>query len=74
MNVVRLEGREYNEIDIINYKNNRYAILSYVKDNKDIMVRKIVEQADGEYYETLDTDDEITNVLMQFAKKNKIHF
>ena len=67
---VILENREeYSIVDILNYNNYEYYLLSNVNNLKDICIRKVVEE-DVKYICRLQ-GDELKTVFDMFLEKNK---
>lgn len=63
-------GIEYTEVDMLDYNDNKYLLLSNINDVKDSCIRKLVVEVDGEYVCRLD-DEEFDVVLNMFVEKNK---
>lgn len=75
VNTVVLEnGIEYTEIDELIYNNNKYVLLSNIKDVKDSCIRKLEIEDDEEYLCRLDNQQEFNDVLNLFIEKNKTLF
>lgn len=75
VNTVVLEnGIEYTEVDEITYNNNKYILLSNIKNVKDSCIRRLSIEDDNEYLCRLDNDQEYDTVLNLFIEKNKALF
>lgn len=75
VNTVILEnGVEYTEIDELVYNNNKYILLSNIKNVKDSCIRKLEIEDDEEYLCRLDNQKEFNEVLNLFVEKNKALF
>lgn len=72
VNTMILEnGVEYTEVDSLIYNNNKYVLLSNIKNVKDSCIRKIIFEDNEEYIYRLDDDNEFDIVLSLFVKKNE---
>lgn len=60
----KINNKEYVVINELDYKNVHYLFLSNEENAEDMMIRKVV---DG-YLESLDDENEISEVLKQIAK------
>ena len=68
-NIYKLENNiDYMEIDSINYKNNKYVLLSNINNSKDVCIRKV---GLDNYIYRLD-NNELNEVINLFIKENKI--
>ena len=75
VNTVVLEnGIEYTEVDEITYNNNKYILLSNIKNVKDSCIRRLSIEDDNEYLCRLDNEQEYDTVLNLFIEKNKALF
>ena len=75
VNTVVLEnGIEYTEVDEITYNNNKYILLSNIKNVKDSCIRRLSIEDDNEYLCRLDNDQEYYTFLILFIEKNKALF
>lgn len=75
INVIVLEnGVEYTEVDSLVYNNNKYLLLSNIKNVKDSCIRKISIENNCEYICRLDDDHEFDMILSLFMKKNESLF
>ena len=75
VNTMILEnGVEYTEIDSLVYNNNKYILLSNIKNVKDSCIRKITIENNEEYICRLDDDNEFDIILSLFVKKNEALF
>jgi len=66
--VIKLEdGLEY----AIVYQINPYVYLANINNPKDVLIRKMVEEKNGDiYFEGLDSDSEFDKALLMFLKEN----
>ena len=71
VNTVEIDGKEYDELDVITINDTKYAYLSSINDELDILIQIIVTKNDEEYYEALDSKEEFENALKEFYKKHK---
>ena len=71
INTVEIDGKDYDEIDIITINNIKYAFLVDSNDNTNLLIQKIVIKNNKEYYEPLDSKEEFDNALIEFYKKHK---
>lgn len=71
INTVEIDGKDYDEIDIITINNIKYAFLVDSNDNTNLLIQKIVIKNNEEYYEPLDSKEEFDNALIEFHKKHK---
>ena len=71
VNTVEIDGKEYDELDVITINDTKYAYLSSINDELDILIQRIVTKNDEEYYETLDSKEEFETALKEFYKKHK---
>ena len=70
--VVLLENNEeYNVVNSITYKEEKYILLSNTTNQKDICVRKLKKENNKEYICRL-KDEELNEVLNLFLKENNI--
>lgn len=70
--VVLLENNEeYNVVNSVTYKEEKYILLSNTTNQKDICVRKLKKENDKEYICRL-KDEELNEVLNLFLKENNI--
>ena len=68
--VITLEDdKEYNVVDKLSLNGFTYLILANVSDDSDICVRKEVEKDGKSYIAMLANDEELENVLKEFAKE-----
>lgn len=75
VNTMILEnGIEYTEIDSLVYDNNKYVLLSNIKNVKDSCIRKITIENNEEYVCRLEDDKEFDVILNLFMKKNETLF
>ena len=63
INTVEIDGKDYDEIDIITINNIKYAFLVDSNDNTNLLIQKIVIKNNEEYYEPLDSKEEFDNAL-----------
>lgn len=63
-------GIEYTEVDMLDYNNNKYLLLTNINDVKDSCIRKLLIEDNKEYVCRLD-DKEFDDVLNMFVEKNK---
>lgn len=71
INTVEINGKEYDEIDIITLNNIKYAFLIDSNNNKDLLIQRITTENDTEYYEPLNSKEEYDNALIEFYQKHK---
>ena len=69
INCITLNGKEYAIIENVCYNNNDYVYLINLEDEKDILVRKVVIENNENYYCTLDSVEELDNVMLEIHKK-----
>ena len=70
--VVLLENNEeYNVVNSVTYKEEKYILLSNTTNQKDICVRKLKKENNKEYICRL-KDEELNEVLNLFLKENNI--
>ena len=60
---------DYNVIDRKDLNGFTYLLLANVNDETDICVRKEIKKNDKEYIAMLSSDEELENVLKEFAKE-----
>ena len=71
VNTVEIDGKEYDELDVITINDTKYAYLSSINDELDILIQRIVTKNDEEYYEALDSKEDFETALNEFYKKHK---
>lgn len=71
VNSVDINGKEYDEIDIIIIDNIKYAYLVNTNDNTDLLIQRIVIKDNEEYYEPLSSKEEFDKALIHFSNKHK---
>ena len=64
INVYKIGDIIYEVIEEVNYKNNHYVFLSNENDEKDMIVRKVIDKNS----EPLDTEEELKEVLSLLIK------
>ena len=64
INVYKIGDIIYEVIEEVNYKNNHYVFLCNENDEKDMMVRKVIDKN----LEPLDTEEELKEVLSLLIK------
>lgn len=69
-NIASLNGKDYIEVDTINFKDNTYVFLVNEKDEKDFLIRKITNENEKTFYEPLETKEEFEVVMLMFTKKH----
>ena len=69
-NIASLNGKDYIEVDTINFKDNTYVFLVNEKDEKDFLIRKITNENEKAFYEPLETKEEFEVVMLMFTKKH----
>lgn len=69
-NIASLNGKDYIEVDTINFKDNTYVFLVNEKDEKDFLIRKITSENEKTFYEPLETKEEFEVVMLMFTKKH----
>ena len=68
--VITLEdGKDYNVMDKLDQNGFTYLLLVNVDDDTDFCVRKEVIKEDKSYIAMLSSDEELQNVLKEFAKE-----
>ncbi len=68
--IVTLEdNQEYNVITKIELNGFTYLILANTNDDTDMCVRKEIVKEDKSYLAMLSSDEELENVLKEFAKE-----
>ena len=69
---VTINDKDYLIIKKIDYKDSIYLLLSNFDDIKDILVRKLITDTDGnQYFETLKSSEEFYEVLAQFDQSSR---
>ena len=70
-NIYTLEdGFEYELIDTLEHDGTKYYLLSEVDNDKNICIRKIIEENTLEYFSLLN-DEEFDIIYEKFVEKNK---
>ncbi len=69
-NIASFNGKDYIEVDTINFKDNTYVFLVNEKDEKDFLIRKITNENEKTFYEPLETKEEFEVVMLMFTKKH----
>ena len=62
-----IDGKEYDEIDLIEVNGNKYAYLLNENDDNDFVIRKV----EDEMYVPLKDKNEFDLALMYYLKKHK---
>lgn len=63
------DNKEYNVVDRKEINGFTYLLLANVDDETDICVRKEIKKEDKEYIAMLSSEEELENVLKEFAKE-----
>lgn len=63
------DNKEYNVVDRKDINGFTYLLLANVDDETDICVRKEIKKEDKEYIAMLSSEEELENVLKEFAKE-----
>ncbi len=63
------DNKEYNVVDRKDINGFTYLLLANVDDETDICVRKEIKKEDKEYIAMLSSEEELENVLNEFAKE-----
>ena len=57
INTVEIDGKDYDEVDIITIGDVKYAYLVDSNDDGNLLIQKIVLKDNEEYYEPLNSKD-----------------
>lgn len=71
INTVEIDGKDYDEVDIITIGDVKYAYLVDSNDDENLLIQKIVLKDNEEYYKPLKSKDEYDNALIEFYHKHK---
>ena len=66
---VELDNKDYYVVEKVNNNNNLYYILINTVDNKDMLVRKVIEENGEKYLVGLDSELEFDEVMLLYQKK-----
>ncbi len=64
------DNLEYDVVDTLDYKGNKYILFSGVLNSQNIKIRKIITKNNKQYFDLL-SESEFNNVILKFIEKNK---